>query len=102
MARPSFRPRVPAEERERALVELAEPLHVDVGELARAVQPAEAAIDREAEVLVVAREREGERLVGEQAIDRRQIGGRSVTARGVDENGALAEEHVGLAGEQTL
>src|SRR6185312_6907866 len=98
----SFRQCAEPEEYGRAIVRLAEPLHIHILELARPEELAQAPIHDKTKVFVVAREGERQRLVCEKTIEYRQVRGRGTAFRRVIEDGPVAEENVGLAIEHLL
>src|SRR5688572_1891338 len=99
---PSLRRRgAPEEERARGLVEVAEPLAIDLGKVGGRVEPAQGAINQQTEVVVSARQRERERLMREQAREDCDLPHRRFIHR-PQHHGAIAEQHVDLAVEQLL
>src|SRR5262245_17390169 len=90
------------EEGERVLAGLSAPARVDVPRLARPVEPAERAIHQQAEVLVSARDRQRQRLAGEEAVEDDQVRRRGAAPGGVEQEGAVAEEDAGAAVQHGL
>src|SRR5262249_1241708 len=90
------------EEDGRAIVRLPEPLHIYMRKLVGPEELAQAPIHDEAEVFVVPRHCERQRLVCEETIEHRQIRGRGTAFRRIIQDGAVAEENVGLAIEHLL